>query len=125
MRAIRSDKDRPSTWKKYEQGLCQGCRGTCCSLPVETSLQDLVRLGLATKDEETASPRKIAKRLMQSGHVQSFRARNGRYTLAQQKDGFCVFLKNALCSVYSQRPDVCRQFPSIGPRPGFCPCNKN
>lgn len=121
---IASDVDRPSTWKKYEPGLCNGCRSLCCSLPVEATAQDLVRLGLLSEDEVMGSPRKIARRLMAAGVIQSFRARNGLFTLAQKADRSCIYLKDKLCSVYENRPSVCRRFPEIGPRPGYCPCFK-
>ena len=121
---IFSDVDRPSTWKKYQSGLCNGCKASCCSLPVEATAKDLVRLGLISEDEVMESPKKIARRLSSAGYVQSFRAKNGLFTLQQKSDRTCVFLINSMCSVYDKRPEVCRLFPEIGPRPGFCPCIK-
>jgi len=121
---IFSDVDRPSTWKKYSSGMCHGCRALCCSLPVEATASDLVRLELISEDEVMESPKKIARRLSAAGYVQSFRAKSGLFTLVQKGDRTCVFLVNSVCSVYERRPAVCRKFPEIGPRPGFCPCTK-
>jgi Fe-S-cluster containining protein len=116
------DIDRPSTWIKFGKGLCTGCKSLCCCLPVEADAADLVRLGLISQDEATGSPKKIARRLMAAGLVRHFRARSGLFTLSQQADGACVFLsRERLCTVYDRRPGVCRRFPEIGPRPGFCP----
>jgi uncharacterized protein len=34
----------------------------------------------------------------------------------------CIYLgADRRCTVYEKRPEVCRQFPRIGPRPGWCP----
>jgi uncharacterized protein len=118
----RPDVDRPSEWIRYRQALCNGCWAGCCTMPVEVTAQDLVRLGVATEDEARASLKKLAKRLMKEGVVKSYRAGTGLFMLEQKQNRDCVFLgENRLCTVYEKRPDVCRKFPSVGPRPGFCP----
>ncbi len=117
-----ADIDRPSTWSKFRQQMCTGCWSGCCTLPVEVKITDLLRLGLISEDEALMSPKKIATRLIKSGHLQAFRARTGLYTLAQKSDRACVFLSpQRTCTVYDKRPEVCRRFPDIGPRPGYCP----
>lgn len=120
------DIDRPSTWSKYRAGLCDGCWGGCCTLPVEVSASDLMRLGLITEDEAAASQKKVARRLISEGKIQHFTPRTGIYILAQTHGRDCVFLngKTRLCTVYDKRPEVCRIFPKIGPRPGFCPSRR-
>ena len=116
------DPDRPSTWLKYRPGLCEGCWAGCCSLPVEVSAGDLLRMGLIGEDEVRGSLKKVARRLERQGVVKSFRSATGLFTLEQKPHGDCVFLgSDRLCTIYEKRPDVCRQFPSIGPRPGYCP----
>lgn len=92
-------------------------------MPVEVKIEDLLRLELVTQDDfENLSLKKIAKQLMRSGYVKSFRADSGLFTLTQKSNDDCVFLnEKRRCTVYEKRPGVCRQFPSIGPRPGFCP----
>ncbi len=122
----RVDPDRPSTWKKYRSGLCDGCWAACCTLPVEVSKDDLVRLEVATIDEVQGSLKKLARRLTSQKIVRSFRATTGLFILEHSPAGECVFLgKDRLCTVYDKRPDVCRRFPEIGPRPGWCPARKN
>lgn len=120
------DIDRPSTWKKYSLGMCDQCDAGCCQMPVEITFSDLVRLGYATVDEEHSSMRKLFRRLHKIGIVSSYREGTGFFMLSQKNHRDCHFLdsKTRLCTVYEKRPDVCRQFPSIGPRPGFCPSLK-
>lgn len=121
---MKSDKDKPWTWKKYSQGMCVGCYGTCCTMPVEIKKEDLLRLGLCSEDEIEGSNKKLIKRLHKAGILRSYREATGLYMLESRENGDCVFLdtKTRLCTVYDKRPDVCREFPSVGPRPGYCPC---
>lgn len=123
---MRPDKDRPSTWRAYRDGMCNGCNAACCTMPVEVKLSDLVRLELVSEDEaQSDSPKKIAKRLMKEGLVRSYRQGTEFFMLEQKNNGDCIFLgENRLCKVYLKRPETCRLFPSIGPRPGYCPGGK-
>src|SRR3954463_160545 len=99
------DPQRPSTWVKYRKGLCQGCWGGCCTLPVEVSAIDLIRLGLATEEEAAISLKQLAKRLLKEKWIQSFNPRNQLFILAQVAGRDCVYLdKNRLCTVYEKRP---------------------
>lgn len=122
----RPDKDRPSTWKAYKVGMCENCYGSCCTMPVEVKASDLVRLGIASEDEVQTSLKKLAKRLQREGYISSFRQGTDLFMLTAKANDDCYFLdtKTRLCTVYEKRPDVCRQFPSIGPRPGYCPVMK-
>jgi Fe-S-cluster containining protein len=117
------DAQRPSEWIKYRAGMCEGCWGGCCTLPVEASAADLIRLGLITEDEAAASLKKVARRLEREGLIQAFVQRTQLFVLQQRAGRDCIFLhpKKRLCTVYDRRPEVCRQFPRIGPRPGYCP----
>ena len=119
----RCDVDRPSTWKFYKSGMCKGCSGACCTMPVEVRLSDLIRLELVTEDEAAGSVKKLAKRLIREGYVLSYRQGTEFFMLSQTANRDCLFLDSVtrLCTVYDKRPDTCREFPSIGPRPGFCP----
>ncbi|KYG66108.1 Fe-S-oxidoreductase [Bdellovibrio bacteriovorus] len=118
-----ADVDRPSTWRPYKNGLCQGCSGSCCTMPVEIRLSDLIRLGVVTEDEAAGSVKKVAKRLTREGIITSYRQGTELFMLTQKANRDCLYLdsKTRLCTVYEKRPDTCRQFPAIGPRPGFCP----
>lgn len=119
------DVDRPSMWKKYSgDELCQSCRANCCTMPVEIHLEDLVRLNLVTADDvQNTTVRKIAKRLVKEKWITSYREGTGLFMLTQKANRDCIFLdsKTRLCTHYDNRPGVCRQFPHVGPRPGFCP----
>lgn len=104
--------------------MCEGCYGSCCTMPVEVHFSDLIRLELTNEDELTnSSEKKIAKRLIKAGIVKEYRSGTGLFMLSQRSNDDCYFLneKTRLCSVYERRPEVCRSFPDIGPRPGFCP----
>lgn len=103
--------------------MCEGCWGGCCTLPVEVSVSDLIRLGLVTEDEACASLKKVARRLEKEGVIQAFVPRSQLFILEQRNGRDCIYLhpKTRLCTVYEKRPEVCRQFPKIGPRPGYCP----
>ncbi len=37
------DVDRPDTWTRYRNGLCDTCTANCCTMPVEVKRPDLVR----------------------------------------------------------------------------------
>lgn len=121
---MRPDKDKPWTWIRYKNGMCEGCFGNCCTMPVEIHASDLIRLGLTDEDEVQTSKKKLAKRLIKEKIVQSYREGTDLFMLSARPDGDCVFLnpKTRLCTVYDRRPDTCRGFPlALGPRPGFCP----
>lgn len=118
------DIDRPSTWVRFTNPkLCEGCFAGCCTLPVEVAAADLVRLGVATEDEANGSLKKLYRRLHSEGVVRDFFATTGLFVLEQRHGRECVFLhpETRRCTVYEKRPEVCRKFPTIGPRPGYCP----
>lgn len=124
---MKIDIDRPSTWKQYKSGMCDGCFGGCCTMPVEVKLSDLIRLGVTSEDEAASSIKKLAKRLYKEGIISSYRQGTELFILTQRQGRDCLYLhpQTRLCTVYEKRPEVCRQFPSIGPRPGYCPGFKN
>ncbi|MGE3974126.1 MAG: YkgJ family cysteine cluster protein [Bdellovibrionales bacterium] len=120
------DIDQPSTWSKYKDSLCHGCASNCCTMPVEITAPDLVRMELLDPEETTGSLKKAAKRLIREGIIKSFRAATGLFTLEQKSDRSCVFLStDRRCTIYEKRPDVCRSFPTkVGPRVGYCPSKR-
>ena len=120
-----TDIGRPSTWVAFRPSLCEGCWAGCCTLPVEVTTADLVRMGVIEEDEAAGSVKKIARKLMKLGMVKSFRARSGLFILEQKNGDDCYFLgSDRLCTIYDRRPDVCRRFPEIGPRSGYCPSQR-
>lgn len=119
------DPQRPSTWREHKKGLCENCWAGCCTLPVEASASDLIRLELTTEEEAALSLKKVAKRLMKEGFVQAFQQSSQLFVLEQRNGRDCIYLgEDRLCTVYEKRPEVCRKFPKIGPRPGFCPASR-
>lgn len=124
---MKTDKDRPSSWRKYDASFCQSCKAGCCAMPVEVKVSDLIRLKLTDQDEADHSVKKLAKRLKKAGAISSYREGTDLLMLTQKANGDCYFLdsRTRLCTVYNERPDTCRGFPSVlGPRVGFCPSEK-
>ncbi len=117
-----ADIERLDTWHKYRNGLCRDCAATCCSLPVEVRLDDLIRMGLADEFERQEPAKLLARRLQKNGVVQHFNHKQEVFTLAQHSNGDCLYLnpQSRLCTIYEHRPQTCRNHPQVGPRPGFC-----
>ena len=114
----------PTTWLKYKNGMCVGCWSGCCTLPVEANLFDLIRLELISEEEAAMTPpAQIAKALQKRGIVRQYQNKSQLFILEQRAGRDCLFLhpETRLCTVYEKRPTVCRSFPKIGPKPGFCP----
>ena len=103
--------------------MCEGCWGGCCTLPVEVSAADLIRLGLIIEEEAAISLKEVARKLFKKKLIQAFNAKSQLFVLEQRGGRDCIYLdpRTRLCTVYEKRPEVCRQFPTIGPRPGYCP----
>ena len=117
------DVDRTETWTRYRAGMCDSCQANCCTMPLEVRLPDLLRLGLVDPFEaEHEAPRQIAKRLEKAGLIEHFNAKREVFTITRRASGDCHFLdaKTRRCTVYAQRPDICRLHPQVGPRPGYC-----
>ena len=124
---MKVDKDRPSSWKKYDSAFCVNCRAGCCTMPVEVKGEDLVRLQVISSDELENSIKKAAKNLKKAGIISSYREGTDLFMLTQKANGDCYFLdaKTRFCTVYDKRPSTCRNFPAIqGTRLGFCPAEK-
>lgn len=120
--SYRCDAQRPSGWVKFRAGLCRGCWAGCCTLPVEASAADLVRLGVLDEMEAAQISRAVIRRMQSQGILNRYNSKTGIFVLAQKPNDDCVFLgEDRLCTVYHARPTVCRRFPEIGPRPGHCP----
>jgi Fe-S-cluster containining protein len=90
------------------------------------SAHDLIRLELISEEEAALSLKKVAKKLTAEGIIQAFNAKAQLFVLEQRYGRDCIFLgtKDRLCTVYEKRPEVCRAFPKIGPRPGWCPASR-
>lgn len=91
-------------------------------MPVEVSVPDLIRLKLVTAEEASSELRNAVKRLAAAGIIRRPKTNALIYILRQKKNRDCLFLDaKRRCTVYERRPEICRQFPKIGPRPGHCP----
>ncbi len=117
-----ADVDDLTTWTRYRKKLCQQCRGTCCSLPVEVQPEDLVRIGVMDAFELQENMKRIYKRLSKEGVVEHFHAKTNTFTLARMANGDCLYLDATTrrCTIYANRPDTCRNHPQVGPRSGYC-----
>ena len=124
---MKADPYRPTTWVEYKKGMCEGCWGGCCTLPVEATVSDFVRMEILTQEEsEMLSLKEISKKLEKLRLIQAFQPKQENFILTQRGGRDCMYLheKTRLCTIYEKRPETCRNFPKIGPRPGFCPQSK-
>lgn len=115
--------DDLSTWTAYRKNLCDTCRATCCTLPVEVTVSDLIRMGLVDPFEAEGDLKAIAKRLQKAKIVAHFSHKTAIFTLARMANDDCLYLDrhSRRCTIYHQRPETCRNHPRIGPKPNFCP----
>ncbi len=118
----RTDLERPGTWIKFRATLCDNCLGTCCTMPAEVRINDLVRMEVVDPFEAGEPLRLIARRLMKAGLIEHFNHKSERFTLARRANGDCIYLDGTTrrCTIYEKRSDTCRNHPRIGPRPGYC-----
>ena len=116
------DIEHPSTWIKFRKKLCIDCFGSCCTLPVEVKIEDLVRMKVVDPFEVREPHKKIAKRLQKAGIIDHFHFKNDIFTLARMANDDCIYMDSGSrrCTIYDKRPQTCRNHPRIGPRPGFC-----
>lgn len=118
-----TDIEKPGTWVRYKKGLCDTCMAGCCTLVVEITHSDMVRLGLTDEWEIENCLKDLIKRLKKEKIIKRYNAKTEKFVLAQKRGTDCVFLdRNRRCQYYEKRPDVCRNHPEVaGPRKGFCP----
>ncbi len=118
-----SDIDKPGTWRLYKKGICATCFGTCCTLIVEVTAKDLIRLGFTDEWEVENCFKDLIRNLKKQGIIKRYNFKNQKFTLMQKNGNDCFFMnRDRLCSVYEKRPEVCRNHPvHAGPRKGYCP----
>jgi len=117
------DVNELSTWTKYRKGLCDTCVANCCTMPVEVSISDLIRMEVLDSFEAEEPIKGIAKILKKQGIVEHFNFKNEIFTLVRFANHDCLYLdsKSRRCTIYTKRPETCRNHPQIGPKPNFCP----
>ena len=115
--------DDISTWVRYRKGLCDDCNSTCCTLPAEVKVSDLVRMEVITQFEaEHDAPKVIAKQLMKQGIIEHFNFKTSIFTLTRLSNNDCFYLnpKTRRCTIYEKRSTTCREHPQVGPRANHC-----
>ena len=117
------DKDKPYTWYKYKDGMCEHCQAICCEMPVEVTKADLLKMGLISEFDMDEPGKKLAKRLIKEKIVKHYRHKTDLFMLEQGDEGFCIMfdIENHGCKVYKNMPEACVNFPAVSSRPGFCP----
>ena len=109
------------TWLPFKKDMCGTCVGTCCYMPVELNIADLLSLGILAECHLELPLKDQIKEALKHPAVKRYTARTEKFTLAQKVSGACFFLdQNARCTVYTNRPNTCRNHPRIGPKPNFC-----
>ncbi|MCB9493896.1 MAG: YkgJ family cysteine cluster protein [Desulfobacteraceae bacterium] len=115
--------ENPGTWKKYNSSLCQSCISSCCRLLVEVTAKDLEKMGLIDSDQALFNIKQVIKDLKSSGIIKRYNFKTEKFVLSQRENNDCIFLdKKRNCSVYENRPDVCRNHPEKqSSKIGYCP----
>ena len=105
--------DRLETWQRYTSNMCHGCHSTCCTLPVEVKIKDLIRIGVVDEFEKDESPKNVAKRLQKEGIIERFNQKSGIFTLTRMSNDDCMYLdrKSRLCNRCRYRNRVWRYRP--------------
>ena len=94
-------------------------------MPVQVTSEELFHMGFIESHQVNGPLKRIAQRLIRSGIIRSFNSRTRLFRLKQLENGDCVFLdSNRLCTIYENRPSICRGFPFNSVRPGFCPSQR-
>ncbi len=108
-------------WLPFKKEMCESCVGTCCYMPVEVMVPDLVRLKILDDFHLELPERDQIKIALKNPAIKRYTPSTEKFTLAQKSNGSCFYLeKNGRCSQYDLRPNTCRNHPRIGPKPNFC-----
>ncbi|MEZ4659767.1 MAG: YkgJ family cysteine cluster protein [Caldilineaceae bacterium] len=117
-----ADINNTDTWTLYRSGLCDKCVANCCRMPVEATLDDLVRMEVLDPFELQEPLKRIARKLKQANVIEHYNPSRAIFTLARRPNLDCTFLDpiSRRCTIYEKRPEICRGHPQIGPKPGYC-----
>ena len=116
------DINNTDTWTRYRAGLCDSCVANCCRMPVEATLDDLVRIEVLDAFELQEPLKRIARKLKQANVIEHYNPSRAIFTLARRPNLDCTFLDpvSRRCTIYAKRPQICRGHPQVGPKPGYC-----
>lgn len=92
-------------------------------MPVEATIDDLVRMGVLDPFTAQEPLKRIAHKLRKTGLIEHYNPSRAIFTLARRANLDCIYLdeKARRCTIYAVRPAICRNHPQIGPKPGYCP----
>jgi Fe-S-cluster containining protein len=108
-------------WIPYKKGMCESCIGTCCYMPVELMIDDLIRLDILDIFHTEFSLKEQIKIALKAPGIKRYTPSSEKFTLTQKPSGACFYLtEQGKCSVYEKRPNTCRNHPRIGPKSNFC-----
>lgn len=108
-------------WLRYKKEMCQSCEASCCYMPVEVDVADLVKMQLFDSFISELSLKEQIKSISEHPDIQRYNHKSQKYTLKQRSSGACPFLdNNKRCRIYALRPKTCANHPLVGPRPGYC-----
>lgn len=115
--------DDTNTWRKYRKDLCNSCMALCCTLLVEVTHKDMIRLGYTSEWELENDIRGLVKSLKKQKLIKRYNEKRKMFLLESRSDGDCQFLDdNRRCVVYEDRPLVCRKHPEeLSTKVGYCP----
>jgi len=102
--------DRIDTWAKYSSHMCGGCISSCCTLPVEVKIKDLIRIGIVDEFERGEPAKNIAKRLQKEGIVERYNQKSEIFTLQRMSNNDCLYLDR-------KKPGLCHPFTKSAPTP--------
>jgi Fe-S-cluster containining protein len=108
-------------WLPYKKGMCDTCIGSCCYMPVEIMIPDLIRLEILDEFHLELSLKDQIKTALKNPSIKRYTPSTEKFTLTRKPNGGCYYLSdNGRCTVYEKRPNTCRNHPRIGPKPNFC-----
>lgn len=111
------------TWTKYRNKLCDSCIANCCRMPVEATIDDLIRMGVVDAFAAEEPLKRTANGLKKAGIIEHYNPSRAIFTLARRANLDCIYLDESTrrCTIYPVRPEICRKHPQVGPKPGYCP----
>ncbi len=108
-------------WLPFKIEMCESCIGTCCYMPVEVMISDLIRLNILEEFHLELSLNEQIKIAQKNPGIKRYTPSTKKFTLKQKSNGSCFYISSeGLCTVYEKRPDTCRNHPKIGPKPNYC-----